>query len=140
MTAHYYPVASGMTGHAESVQVTFDETIIPKQTILDIFFVIHNPTTLNEQGADKGTQYRSAMFYEDDEQKQEFEDAVARAQENWDTPIVTEITELKEFYKAEAEHQDYFANNPTNGYCYVVIEPKVIKARKEFTSWFKEDE
>ena len=139
LTAHYYAVASGITKHAESVQVTFDETIIPKETILDIFFLIHNPTTLNEQGADVGTQYRSAMFYVDDEQKNEFEQAIERAQANWDDPIVTEISELKDFYMGEPEHQDYFANNPTSGYCYVVIEPKVVKARKEFSKWFGDD-
>jgi len=139
LTAHYYAVASGITKHAESVQVTFDETIIPKETILDIFFLIHNPTTLNEQGADVGTQYRSAMFYVDDEQKTEFEQAIERTQANWDDPIVTEISELKDFYMGEPEHQDYFANNPTSGYCYVVIEPKVVKARKEFSKWFDDD-
>ena len=139
MTAYYYAVISGMTGHAESVQISFDETIIPKDVILDIFFVIHNPVTLNEQGADKGTQYRSAMFYQNNEQKKEFEHAVARAQKNWNKPIVTEISQLKAFYKAEDSHQDYFANNPGNGYCYVVIEPKIVKARKEFSKWFKEE-
>jgi len=139
LTAHYYAVASGITKHAESVQVTFDETIIPKETILDIFFLIHNPTTLNEQGADVGTQYRSAMFYVDDEQKTEFEQAIERTQANWDDPIVTEISDLKDFYMGEPEHQDYFANNPTSGYCYVVIEPKVVKARKEFSKWFDDD-
>ena len=136
MTAHYYPVASGLTNHAETVQVTFDESIIPKETILDIFFLIHDPTSLNKQGADQGTQYRSAMFYENDTQKLEFEEAITRAQTTWKKPIVTEVSELKEFYKAEPEHQNYFANNPTNGYCYVVIEPKVSKARKSFEKWF----
>jgi len=139
LTAHYYAVASGVTKHAESVQVTFDETTIPKQTILDIFFLIHNPTTLNQQGADTGTQYRSAMFYADDEQKNEFEMAVERAQHDWKDPIVTERSQLSHFYEAEPEHQDYFANNPGNGYCSVVINPKLVKARKEYAKWFGDD-
>ena len=134
--AHYYHVASGKTDHAEAVQVTFDEKVIPKETILDIFFLIHDPTSLNKQGADEGPQYRSAMFYENTEQKLEFEIAIKRAQKNWDRPIVTEITELPAFYEAEPEHQDYFSKNPTVGYCTVVIAPKVIKARNEYKKYF----
>ncbi|HRJ06014.1 MAG TPA: peptide-methionine (S)-S-oxide reductase MsrA [Candidatus Saccharibacteria bacterium] len=137
--ATYYQVASGKTGHAEAVQVTFDETIISKETILDIFFLIHDPTSLNQQGADKGPQYRSAMFYQNEDQKAEFEDAVRRAQENWDKAIVTERSKLEAFYAAEPEHQDYFSKNPTSGYCYVVIEPKVVKARKHYSNYFKEE-
>ncbi len=139
MTAHYYAVASGMTKHAESVQVSFDESIISKETILDIYFLIHNPTTLNQQGADKGPQYRSEMFYENDDQKKDFEAAIKRAQENWDDQIVTKLSQLEAFYEAEREHQDYFENNPSSGYCYVVIEPKVVKARQHYTKWFKEE-
>ena len=139
MTAHYYTVASGMTKHAESVQITFDETIIPPDVILDIFFLIHNPTTLNRQGADVGSQYRSAMFYTDERQKAEFEAAIERAKTHWDDPIVTELTQLEMFYEAEPEHQDYFNNNPGNGYCSIVIEPKIIKARSAYNKWFKED-
>lgn len=138
--ADYYQVASGSTKHAESVQVTFDEAVISKETILDIYFLIHDPTTLNQQGADKGPQYRSAMFYESDEQKAEFEAAVDRAKSNWDNPIVTELTGLPRFYEAEPEHQDYFTNNPANPYCSVVINPKVAKAKKEYTKYFKEAE
>ncbi len=134
--ADYYRVASGQTGHAESVKVTFDDTTLPAADLLDIFFLIHNPTTLNQQGADKGPQYRSAMFYENDEQKQQFEAAVARAQHTWDDPIVTELSSLDAFYEAESEHQDYFNNNPTNPYCSVVIEPKVVKARKTYSHYF----
>lgn len=137
MTAHYYAVASGMTHHAEAVQVTFDETIIPAETVLDIFFLIHNPTTKNQQGNDKGPQYRSAMFYENDEQKKEFEAAIARAQKVWDDPIVTELSALEKFYTAEPEHQDYFNNNPGNGYCSIVIAPKITKARSAYSKWFK---
>ncbi|HEY0965369.1 MAG TPA: peptide-methionine (S)-S-oxide reductase MsrA [Candidatus Saccharimonadales bacterium] len=135
--ADYYRVASGKTGHAESVQVTFDESILPKETFLDIFFLIHNPTTKDRQGNDVGTQYRSAMFYENDEQKAEFEAAIERAQSHWDDPIVTELTSLEKFYPAEPEHQDYFTNNPANPYCSVVIDPKIVKARKEYIEWFK---
>lgn len=135
--ADYTRVASGRTGHAESVQVTFDESIIPAETLLDIFFLIHDPTTLNRQGADKGPQYRSAMFYADTTQKAEFEAAVARAQTHWDDPIVTELALLETFYEAEPEHQDYFENNPANPYCSIVIGPKVTKARREHKEWFK---
>ena len=134
--ADYYRVASGKTKHAEAVQITFDEGVIPKETILDIFFLIHDPTSLNKQGADEGPQYRSAMFYESDKQKAEFESAARQAQENWDKPIVTEITSLPVFYEAEPEHQDYFSKNPASGYCNVVIAPKVIKARQEYSKWF----
>ena len=137
--ADYYRVASGRTGHAESVQITFDESIIPKETILDIFFLIHDPTSLNKQGADEGPQYASVMFYDNETQKEEFEAAVKRAQVNWDRPIVTLLEPLDTFYEAEPEHQDYFANNPANGYCSIVIAPKINKARSAFTKWFKEE-
>jgi len=138
--AKYYTVATGKTGHAESVQVTFNETIIPAETLLDIFFLIHDPTTLNRQGGDEGPQYRSAMFYEDDAQKEIFEAAIERAKTHWDDPIVTELTPLDVFFEAEPEHQDYFNNNPGNGYCSIVIAPKIIKARQAYTKWFKEEE
>lgn len=137
--AHYYTVSSGDTSHAESVEIQFDETIIPKEIILDIFFLIHDPTTKDRQGNDVGTQYRSAMFYEDDEQKADFEAAIERAKSHWDNPIVTEVVSLEKFYEAEAEHQDYFNNNPGNGYCSVIIAPKIIKARQKYTEWFKEE-
>lgn len=137
--ADYYRVASGKTKHAESVQVTFNESVIPTETLLDMFFLIHDPTSLNQQGADVGPQYRSAMFYADDEQKAVFEAAIARAQQNWDAPIVTTLEPLDTFYQAEPEHQDYYANNPVNPYCSIVISPKVIKAKKAYKQWFKED-
>lgn len=135
----YDDVSLGTTGHAEAVQITFDESVIPADVILDIFFLIHNPTTLNRQGADIGTQYRSAMYYADEMQKTEFELARDRAQQHWDDKIVTEITELGEFYYAEDYHQNYYARNPANPYCPVVISPKVAKAKKSYTKWFKED-
>ena len=135
-SADYYKVVSGKTDHAESVSITFDETVIPKDVILDIFFLIHDPTSLNKQGADTGPQYRSAMFYHDDAQKAEFEAAITRAQNHWDKPIVTTLEPLDAFYEAESEHQDYYANNPFNPYCPVVISPKVSKAKKAYTKWF----
>lgn len=134
----YYQVARGDTGHAEAVELTFDETVIPAEDILDLFFLIHDPTTLNRQGNDVGTQYRSAMYYSDDVQKSAFEDAIERAKKHWDDPIVTELTALTTFWPAEDEHQDYFNKNPSNGYCSIVIVPKIVKARSAYTKWFKE--
>lgn len=138
--ANYYRVASGTTGYAEVVRVTFDESVIPAETILDLYFVMHDPTTLNRQGADEGTQYRSVMFYENDEQQRLFQAALERAQKLWDDPVVTEITPLEKFYIAEDEHQDYFRKNPEAGYCSVVIAPKVVKVRSHFKQWFKEED
>ena len=131
----YLQVSTGETGHAEAVSVTFDESIVPKEVILDLFFLIHDPTTLNRQGADIGTQYRSALFYTDDRQQNDFEQAVQRAQPHWDDPIVTKISPLDTFYTAEDEHQDYFNKHPEAGYCAVVIAPKIIKARAAYTQW-----
>ena len=138
-TPSYYGVATGATGFAEVVRITFDEDIIPADTILDIFFLIHDPTTLNRQGADEGTQYRSVMFYADKKQEEIFKQAINRAASSWSDPIVTELTPLETFYIAEDEHQDYFNKNPGNGYCSIVIAPKVSKARKAYVEWFKEE-
>ena len=138
--ANYYHVSSGTTGYAEVTRITFDETIIPGETILDIFFLVHDPTTLNRQGADEGSQYRSVMFYENETQQREFEVAVEHAAEIWSDPIVTELAPLKTFYEAEDEHQDYFNNNPDAGYCQIVIAPKIIKARSHYKQWFKDNE
>ena len=137
--ARYWDVVSGRSGHAEVTRLTFDETVIPGDVMLDIFFLIHNPTSLNKQGADEGTQYRSTMMYTDDAQKTMFEAARQRAQANWDKPIVTEIAPLKEFYIAEPEHQDFYAKNSESGYCQIVIDPKISKARQAYTTWFKEE-
>lgn len=134
----YYQVASGRSGHAEAVRITFDETIIPSDVILDLFFLIHDPTTLNRQGADEGTQYRSATFYNDEIQEKSFIAAVERAKVHWGDQIVTEVMPLDIFYPAEDEHQDYFNKNPGNSYCSIVITPKIIKARAAFSQWFKE--
>lgn len=132
----YEQVSTGTTGHAEAVQIIFDPTIITGDVILDIFFLIHDPTTLDRQGNDVGTQYRSAMFFKDTEQQTSFQSALERAQEKWDNKIVTAITQLDVFYPAEDYHQDYFNNNPGNGYCSIVIEPKIVKARAQYKQWF----
>lgn len=132
----YYQVASGKTGHAEVVQVTFDESTVSSQAVLDVFFTLHDPTTRNRQGADEGSQYRSILLYVDEQQQIAFTEAVKRAQVIWDDPIVTELSQLDMFYPAEPEHQDYFNKNPANGYCSIVINPKLIKVRKKFTDLF----
>lgn len=135
--ANYYTVATGKTGHAEAVKVTFDESVIPADTILDIFFLIHDPTTKDRQGNDVGPQYRSAMFYADEVQKQAFKAAVERAKSHWNGTIITELAQLETFYEAEPEHQNYFALNPANGYCSIVIAPKISKARQAYAQWLK---
>jgi len=132
----YEEVSDGTTGHAEVVAITFDKAAIPEKTILDLFFLIHDPTTLNRQGHDVGSQYRSAMYYTDDAQKAAFEAAIERAKSHWNDPIVTEVAQLQKLYEAEAYHQDYFNNNPGNGYCSIVITPKIIKARRTYAKWF----
>lgn len=136
----YYDVCSEKTGHAESVKVTFDESIVTPEVILDLYFLSHHPTTLNQDGANIGTSYRSALFYKDEDEKTLFSKAIDRTQPNWDDPIVTSLEPLETFYPAEDEHQDYFNKNPTAGYCSVVIEPKISKARQKFTKWFKENQ
>jgi peptide-methionine (S)-S-oxide reductase len=132
---NYELVCTGRTGHAEAVAVTFDETVIPGEVILDAFFTLHDPTQLNRQGADVGTQYRSAMFYTDEEQKQVFEAARDRASDWWDGGLVTEISPLGTWYPAEDYHQDFFAKNPGQGYCMAVARPKVLKVRKKFQEY-----
>lgn len=135
----YWRVVNGETGHAEVVQIYFDETIIPKDIILDIFFLIHDPTSLNKQGADEGDQYRSTMMYADDDQKRTFESALKRAEPVWDRPIVTEVAPLETFYIAEPDHQDYYKKNSDTGYCQIVIDPKISDTRKKYKQWFKEE-
>lgn len=136
--ANYYRVMTGATGHAEAVRVTFEESVLPPGDLLDIFFLTHDPTTKDRQGADVGPQYRSALFYADDIQKKDFKAAIDRAQKLWDDPIVTELTPLEAFFEAEPEHQDYFSNNPGNPYCTVVINPKLTKAKQAYAKYFKE--
>lgn len=129
----YEQVCTGTTGHAEVVQITFDPDVISYRDLLEVFFTIHDPTTLNRQGADVGTQYRSAIFTHSAEQEQIAREVIAELTEAgvWANPIVTEVQPLEAFYPAEAYHQRYFERNPDQGYCRVVIAPKVAKARKE---------
>ncbi len=128
----YEDVCSGATGHAEVVQITFDPDQLSFGAILDVFFGIHDPTTLNRQGADVGSQYRSAIFYHNEEQRKAAEDVIRQIDSDgaWDSPIVTEVTPFSKFYLAEAYHQGYFRNNPNQGYCQAVINPKVVKFQK----------
>ena len=130
----YRDVCSGTTGHAEVVQVTFDPTVLSFRDLLGVFFTIHDPTTLNRQGADVGTQYRSAVFYHSPEQREAAEDVIDELTRNrvWEDPIVTEVTAFTKFYPAEEYHQNYFARNPDQPYCQVVIAPKVAKFRKSY--------
>jgi peptide-methionine (S)-S-oxide reductase len=135
----YQQVCTGQTGHAEVVKVTFDPQRISFRDVLGVFFGIHDPTTLNRQGADVGTQYRSVIFYHNEDQQgvaQEVIDEVMTAA-IWSDPLVTELVPLETFYPAEAYHQNYFANNPDQGYCRVVIAPKVAKFRKQFVDRLK---
>jgi peptide-methionine (S)-S-oxide reductase len=135
----YRQVCGGDTGHAEVVQVAFDPAVISYEELLTAFFAIHDPTTLNRQGADVGTQYRSAIFYHTPEQKQQAEAMIARLNEEkvWDRPIVTEIVPLASFYPAEEYHQGYYRSNPGQAYCQAVVGPKVAKMRKVFAAKMK---
>jgi len=135
----YDQVCSGRTGHAEAVQITFDPNAVSYRELLEVFYAIHDPTTRNRQGADAGTQYRSAIFTSSPEQEQtarEVLDEQARAGA-WRSPIVTEITPLDRFYPAEAEHQNYFERNPNAPYCQIVIAPKVARARQKLLARLK---
>jgi peptide-methionine (S)-S-oxide reductase len=135
----YYQVCEGTTGHAEVVQIKFDPEQVSYEELLDVFFTIHDPTSLNRQGADVGTQYRSAIFYHTPEQKQAAERVIDRlnAEKIWDKPIVTEVAPLKEFFSAEQYHQNYFEQNPNQPYCMAVVAPKVAKFRKKFLEKLK---
>ena len=133
----YEQVCSGATGHAEVVKVVYDENEITLDELLDIFFAIHDPTTLNRQGADAGTQYRSVVYYESEEEKKAIEAAIERAQKEYKDPIVTEVSPKPEFYEAEGYHQNYYDENPMQGYCQVVIKPKVQKFLTKFTDKIK---
>lgn len=135
----YEAVTTGKTGHAEVVQIKFDPQVISFKELLEVFFTIHDPTTLNRQGADIGTQYRSAIYYHSPEQKAVAEQTIAdiTAAKIWNDPIVTEVTKLDAFYQAEEYHQRYYERNPNQGYCRMVIEPKVIKFRRQFMSKLK---
>jgi peptide-methionine (S)-S-oxide reductase len=138
----YEQVCSGRTGHAEVVRVTFDPAKILYREVLEIFFSIHDPTTLNRQGADVGTQYRSAIFYHDKEQKSIAEKIIRDldGERLWKDPIVTQIVPIAEFYPAEAYHQNYFSSHPEQGYCQVVISPKVAKFRQKWATRLKKQD
>ena len=135
----YKDVCTGMTGHAEVVQVTFDPSVLDYADLLRVFFIIHDPTTLNRQGGDVGTQYRSVIFTHDEAQRAAAEAVIREISESklWTNPLVTEVTPLDKFYMAEDYHQEYFANNSNQPYCRVVIEPKVAKFRKHFVERLK---
>ncbi len=135
----YEQVCVGTTGHAEAIQITFDPKAISFQKILEVFFSVHNPTTLNQQGADEGTQYRSAIFYHSPEQKNIAESVIKEVNnlKVWNDPIVTEVTPFVAFYRAEDYHQDYYNRNSRQSYCQMVISPKLTKVRKQFKSLLK---
>ena len=135
----YRAVCNGDTGYAEVIQIKFDPSIISFRDLLNVFFAIHDPTTLNRQGADVGTQYRSAIFYHTPEQKETAENLISElnAQKIWNSPIVTEVEPVKDYYPAEDYHQEYFARNQNNPYCQAVAAPKVAKFRKHFLDLLK---
>jgi peptide-methionine (S)-S-oxide reductase len=137
----YELVCSGTSGHAEVVQVTFHPDVITYRELLEVFFTIHDPTQLNRQGPDSGTQYRSAVFYHSPAQQVAAEAVIAELTQAkvWDAPIVTEVTPLDTFYPAERYHQEYYRRNPNQGYCQIVIAPKVAKARRVFLSKLKRE-
>ena len=135
----YEQVCTGRTGHAEVVQITFDPEVISFKEILQIFFTVHDPTTLNRQGADLGTQYRSVIFYHNEGQRAIAEQVIEELEitKIWDAPIVTQVVPFEAFYKAEDYHRDYFKQNPGQSYCQVVIAPKVAKLRQHYRNKLK---
>ena len=137
----YKEVCTGNTGHAEVIQLTYDPKVINYREILDVFFNTHDPTTLNRQGADVGTQYRSVIFYHNDSQKEEAENMIAALEKEkvFDSKIVTEVTAINNYYVAESYHQDYYNNNKNQGYCRMVINPKLEKFTKKYKSKLKKD-
>ncbi len=136
----YEQICTGTTGHAEVAQIIFDPAVISFEDLLYVFWRTHDPTTLNRQGADLGTQYRSAIFYDSEEQKEIAEKSKAKtgASDLWPDPIVTEISQLDKFYNAEEYHQDYYKLNPNQPYCRLVIDPKIRKLKKEFSNKLKD--
>ncbi len=135
--ANYDDVCGGLTDHAEVVKVTFDTNEISLREVLDIFWAIHNPTTPDRQGNDVGRQYRSVIFYSEDDQLAIIQDSIKNTQTLWNDPIVTQVEKLEEFYPAEAYHHDYFKNNPEKAYCQVIINPKLSKLRADFAHRIK---
>lgn len=134
---NYMMVCTGLTGHAETNKIEYDPKVIPFETIMDVFFEMHDPTSLNRQGADFGTQYRSVVFYTTEEQKDAINRYIKNRQTDFEKPIVTEVKKLDKFYPAEEYHQNYYAKNPDQGYCRVVISPKLEKIKKEFGNKLK---
>jgi len=132
----YEQICTGTTGHAEVVQIDYNADIIDFSTLLQVFFTLHDPTTLNRQGADTGTQYRSIILYHNNEQFAQTKNIIAQLEKDkiWSSPIVTEVKPLKIFYEAEKYHQNYFQLNPSNGYCQAVISPKVVKLKHHYAS------
>ena len=135
----YEQVCTGVTGHAEVVQVSFDPSVISYDDILDIFFTVHNPTSLNFQGNDYGTQYRSVIFYQTETEQTQAAAKIEAIEALWDAPVVTQLVPLETFYPAEAYHQNYFKNHPGQAYCVAVINPKLAKLREKFRSRLRAD-
>ncbi|HEY6772963.1 MAG TPA: peptide-methionine (S)-S-oxide reductase MsrA [Oxalicibacterium sp.] len=134
----YEQICEGTTGHAEVVRLTFDPAVVSYREILEVFFTIHDPTTLNRQGNDVGTQYRSVIYYHSPEQQETAKHVISEMANVWDAPIVTELSAAETFYKAEDYHQSYFRQNPMQGYCAFVVAPKVSKFRKTFSDKLKQ--
>lgn len=137
----YEAVSTGKTGHAEALQIHFDPTILPYEKLLEVFWKTHDPTTVNQQGSDVGAQYRSIIFYHNDAQRQAAETSKEKIEQRgeYDDPIVTEIVPLEKFYTAEEYHQNFYNSNPKNGYCQLVIDPKIDKLMKDFKDDVKTD-
>lgn len=133
----YDEVGTGATGHAEAVAVTFDPEVVPPDVVLDVFFTLHDPRQLDRQGADVGPQYRTAMFPRDDAQRELFAAARSRADDTWGGGVVTTLEPLGDWWEAEAEHQDFFAKNPGQGYCVAVAQPKVNKVRRSYARYVR---
>ncbi|MBC7500188.1 MAG: peptide-methionine (S)-S-oxide reductase MsrA [Herminiimonas sp.] len=134
----YEQICEGTTGHAEVARLAFDPAVISYRDILEIFFTVHDPTTLNRQGNDAGTQYRSVIYYHSPEQKETARQVIAEMANVWDAPIVTELSPVETYYKAEDYHQNYFRQNPLQGYCAFIVAPKVAKVRKTFAQKLKQ--
>lgn len=134
----YKSVCTGTTGHTEVIKVDYEPQIIPLELILKLFFTYHNPTTLNRQGNDVGTQYRSAIYYTDESELPTIQEAIVWAEQKWELPVVTELAIDQIFFPAEDYHQGYYLNNPNQGYCRFVIDPKINHLRKQFASLLKD--
>lgn len=138
-TANYEAVCLGVTDHAEAVEITYDPQELPDEVLLSVFFTSHDPTSLNRQGHDVGPQYRSAMFYSTEDEREEFATAIHSAQQHFDRPIVTTLEPLAEVYEAEPEHQNFHARRPNVGYCHVIIDPKIAALRLTAGQWMREE-